>query len=146
MDSVVRGAAVYFFLLLVFRVAGRRTLSETTTFELVLLLIISETTQQAMVDNDHSITNAFLLILTLVGTSLVMSVLKVRSRFVARWVDGLPVVIMRDGELMRDRMRKLRVDEGDVLEAARSLHGLESMEQVKHAVVEPGGAISIVPR
>jgi uncharacterized membrane protein YcaP (DUF421 family) len=55
-------------------------------------------------------------------------------------------VIVRDGELMRDRMRKLRVDEGDVLEAARSLHGLESMDQVKHAVVEPGGDISIVPR
>lgn len=146
MDSVVKGLAVYVFLLLVFRISGRRTLSETTTFDLVLLLIISETTQQAMVDNDHSITNAFLLIITLVGTSLILLTLKAKYPAVSRWVDGLPVVVVRDGRIEREQMNRLRVDEGDVLEAARTLHGLERMEQIKHAVVERGGAISIVPR
>ncbi len=55
MESVIRGLIVYFFLLLVFRVAGRRTLSEATTFDLVLLLIVSETTQEALVAEDHSL-------------------------------------------------------------------------------------------
>jgi uncharacterized membrane protein YcaP (DUF421 family) len=146
MDSIIRGLTVYFFLLVVFRIAGRRTLSETTTFDLVMLLIISETTQQAMVDNDHSVTNGFLLILTLVGTSLLLSILKIRFHGLARLIDGLPVIVVSDGKVLKDRMKKLNVDEDDVLEAARTLHGLERMDQVKHAVVERGGDISVVPK
>jgi uncharacterized membrane protein YcaP (DUF421 family) len=146
MDSVLRGLAVYFFLLLVFRIAGRRTLSETTTFDLVMVLIISETTQQAMVDNDHSVTNGFLLILTLIGTSLLLSVLKVRLPGLEKLIDGLPVVVVSNGKILKDRMNKLYVDEDDILEAARTLHGIERMDQIKHAVVERGGDISIVPK
>jgi uncharacterized membrane protein YcaP (DUF421 family) len=111
-----------------------------------MLLIISETTQQAMVDNDHSITNAFLLILTLVGTGLVLSILKIRFQVVEKLLDGLPVVVVSDGAVLKDRMNKLHMDEEDLLEAARMLHGLERMDQIKHAVVERGGSISIVPR
>jgi uncharacterized membrane protein YcaP (DUF421 family) len=146
MDSIVRGLVVYVFLLIVFRIAGRRTLSETTTFDLVMLLIISETTQQAMVDNDHSITNGFLLILTLVGTSLLLSVVKIRFPGLDKWIDGLPVVVIRDGKVLRDPMVKVQVDEDDVLEAARSAHGLERMQQIKHAVVERDGHITVVPQ
>jgi uncharacterized membrane protein YcaP (DUF421 family) len=146
MDSVIRGLAIYVFLLLVFRVAGRRTLSEATTFDLVMLLIISETTQQAMVNTDHSMTNAFLLILTLVGTSLLLTALKIRFHGLAKWIDGLPIIVIKDGNVLKDRMNKLQVDNDDILEAARTLHGLERMEQIKHAVVERGGSISIVPK
>jgi uncharacterized membrane protein YcaP (DUF421 family) len=91
-----------FFLLIVFRIAGRRTLSETTTFDLVMLLIISQTKQQAMLDNDQSVTNGFVLILTLVGTSL-LSVLKIRFHKVARLIDGLPVVVVSDGKVLKDK-------------------------------------------
>ena len=76
MESVFRGLIVYFFLLIMFRISGKQTLSQTTSFDLVLLLIISETTQQAMVNSDHSVTNGFLLIITLVGTTIVLSALK----------------------------------------------------------------------
>ena len=58
MDAIMRGLMVYLFLLVIFRISGKRTLSQVTSFELVLLLIISETTQQAMVDSDHSITRS----------------------------------------------------------------------------------------
>ncbi|MEA2625360.1 MAG: hypothetical protein QOD06_1405, partial [Candidatus Binatota bacterium] len=97
MDSIVRGLVVYTFLLLVFRVAGTRTLSQTTTFEFVLLLILSETTQQAMVDDDHSITNAFLLILTLVGASVLLSFVKQWSPVLEKWLDGKPILILQEG-------------------------------------------------
>jgi len=76
MESVIRGVIVYIFLLIVFRLAGKRTLAQASNFELVLLLIISETTQQAMVDNDHSLTNSFLLILTLIACTVTLSWLK----------------------------------------------------------------------
>jgi uncharacterized membrane protein YcaP (DUF421 family) len=145
MDAIVRAVVIYFFLLIVFRLAGKRTLSETTNFELVLLLIISEVTQEAMVDDDHSMTNAILLILTLVGTSVVLLMLKQRFPNLEKWLDGTSVVIIEDGKMHKDRMDKLRVDEEDILEAARGSQGLERLDQIKYAVVERSGQITIVP-
>jgi uncharacterized membrane protein YcaP (DUF421 family) len=145
MESVIRGLVVYVFLLLIFRIAGKRTLSENTNFDLVLLLIISETTQQAMVDNDHSLTNGFLLIMTLIGASIGLSLLKQRFPTLEQWLEGTPLVIIENGKILRDRMDKTRVDEADILEAARSLQGLERLDQIKYAIVERNGEITIVP-
>ena len=145
MDSVWRGLVIYFFLLLVFRISGQRTLSKATTFDLVLLLIISEVTQQAMVDSDHSITNAALLILTLVMTSLGLSELKQRFPKFKAILEGSSVMVIRNGKMLSERMNELRVDEDEILEAGRAAHGLESLDQIKHAFVEPNGEITIVP-
>lgn len=146
MDSIARGLAVYLFLLFVFRVSGKRTLAQTTPFDLVLLLIISETTQQAMVDDDHSMTNAALLILTLVGADLLLSVAKLRSKTLSRWLEGLPLVLVSDGEELPERMKRSRVDKQDVLSAARLQHGLQSLDEVRYAVLETSGEISIIPK
>jgi uncharacterized membrane protein YcaP (DUF421 family) len=146
MDSVIRGLVVYLFLLLVFRVAGRRTLAQMTSFDLVLLLIISETTQQAMVDTDHSITNGVLLIVTLVGVDIALSLVKQRWPTLDKWLEDLPLVVVENGKLHQERMKKVRVDEGDILSAARKLQGLERMEQIKYAIVEKSGEITIVPQ
>ena len=145
MDSVLRGLVVYFFLLIVFRISGKRTLSQTTSFDLVLLLIISETTQQAMVDNDHSVTNGFLLIITLVGTSVLLAALKQFFPKLDLLLEGQPVIVVNKGKLLHDVMNKVRVDEEDILFAARMLHGLERMDQIKYAILERDGEISIVP-
>ena len=145
MSSILRAAAVYLFLLLVFRLAGKRTLNQITTFDAVLLLIISEAIQQAMLDNDNSVTNAFLIVVTLVGIDIVLSVCKQRFRAVERVIDGLPVLVVDDGEVQHKSMEKERVDEADVLVAARSHHGLERLDQVKYAVLEPSGQITVVP-
>ena len=130
---------------MIFRIAGKRTLSQETNFELFLLLIISETTQQAMVDNDHSVTNGFLLIMTLIGTSIALSLLKQKVPSLERWLDGTPLVIVEDGKLHKDRMDKARVDESDILEAARELQGLERLDQIKYAILERSGQITVVP-
>ena len=145
MESVLRGLAVYVFLLIIFRVAGKRSLAESSSFDLVLLLIISETTQQAMVGHNHSMTNAMLLIVTLVGADILLSVVKQRFRPVDKWLDSLPLIIVKDGRLLVERTEPERVDAHDVLEAARLQHGLETLAQIKYAVLERGGKISIVP-
>jgi uncharacterized membrane protein YcaP (DUF421 family) len=146
MDSVYRAATVYCFLLIIFRVAGKRTLAEITTFDLLLMLIISEATQQAMIDNDHSITGAIIVVSTLVGLDIALSLLKQRFSRLDRILDGTPVVILRDGVLLKDRANQERVDEGDILAAARRLQGLERLDQIQHAVVEENGGISIIPK
>ena len=145
MDSVVRAAAVYVFMLVVVRLSGRRTLSEMTSFDFVLLLIVSEATQNCMIGDDYSMTNGFLVILTLVTLDIGLSLLKQRSRLVEKWVDGLPTILVERGRPLKDRMDKARVDLEDILEAARELQGLERIEQIKYAVLERGGHITIIP-
>ena len=98
-----------------------------------------------MVGSDHSMTNSFLLIITLVMTSIALSLLKPRFPFLERWLEGIPFMIVENGKLLEDRMRKSRVDLGDILAAARKQHGLERLGQIKYAIVEAGGEISIVP-
>jgi uncharacterized membrane protein YcaP (DUF421 family) len=146
MDSVIRATVVYAFLLLVLRLAGKRTLAQVTSFDFVLLLIISEATQQAMIGEDNSMTNAAILIVTLVGLNILMSVLKQRSKFMERLLEDIPLVIVADGKPLLARMDKARVDVDDVLDAARESHGLEHLNQIKHAILERSGKISIIPK
>ena len=146
MDAVLRAAVVYVVLLLVFRIAGRRTLAEMTPFDLVLAFIIGEATQQALLGQDFSITNAVLVIVTLLFLDIIMSLAKDRSRTFEKLVDGVPTILVADGQPLTERMRKARVDEQDVMEAARRLHGIERLDQIKYAVLEVSGGISVIPR
>lgn len=145
MEMILRAAAVYAFVWLIFRLAGKRTLSETTTFDFALVLIISETVQQALIKSDNSITNAFLLIITMVGLDVLLSLFKQRSRAFEKFMDGAPLVILEHGRPIREYLTKARVDETDILAAARRLHGLERLDQIKYAVLECSGEISIIP-
>jgi uncharacterized membrane protein YcaP (DUF421 family) len=146
MDSIVRGLVVYGFLIVLFRIAGKRTLQQLTTFDLVLLLIISEATQQALLDDDNSMTNGFLVVITLVGLDILLSLVKQRWGAVEKALDGTPMIILEDGRPLEERMDKARVDISDILTAARERLGLERLEQIKYAVLERGGGISIIPR
>jgi uncharacterized membrane protein YcaP (DUF421 family) len=144
MDSIIRVVAMYIFLLLVFRLSGKQTLSEATTFDLLMLLVISETTQQAMVGEDHSMTHAFLLILTFVAMNIGLSLWKQRSARMEKLLDDVPVLLLEHGKPIKDRMGKERVDLKDILEAARLLHGVERLDQIKYAILERSGKIAIV--
>jgi uncharacterized membrane protein YcaP (DUF421 family) len=146
MDAVLRAVAIYVFLLVVLRIAGERTLSSMTNFDFVLLLIIAEATQQALIGEDYSVTKALLVITTLIGLDIGISVLKDRWTFLHNLIEGLPLIIVQDGQPLADRMRRARVDESDVLQAAREHQGLERMDQIKIAVLERTGDISIIPK
>jgi uncharacterized membrane protein YcaP (DUF421 family) len=145
MNPIFRGLIIYAFLLIIFRISGRRSLSEATTFEFVLLLIISEVTQPAMVGNDNSLTTSMLLIMTLVGADLLLSMLKVKFKRLDKATEGTPLIIVNKGKPLSDRMKCCRVEEEDILQAARQTQGLERMDQIKYAVLEIDGSISIIP-
>jgi uncharacterized membrane protein YcaP (DUF421 family) len=146
MDAVFRAAVIYIFLLIIFRTAGERTMASMTTFDFVLLLIIAEATQQGLIGDDFSITKTMLVILTLVGIDIGFSLLKDRSRLFHKMIEGVPLVIVEDGRMLDDRMRWARIDAEDVLQAARERQGLERLEQIKYAVLERTGEISIIPK
>lgn len=146
MDTVIRGVSVYVILLVIARLSGRRTLAQMTAFDFVLLLIVAETTQQALLGDDFSITNAFLLIITLFAVDIGLSYVKGWIPGAERWIDGTPTVLLAEGRLDERAMRRARVKAEDILAAAREQQGLERLDQIKFAVLENGGGISILPK
>lgn len=146
MDSVIRGAIIYLFLFILLRCTGKRTIGEIDTFDFILLLIISEATQQALLGQDFSITNAVLVIVTLVSLETLLSHLGYWVPRVRRAINDVPIVLVEHGKVIKRHLDKERIDEDSILEQARELHGLERMDQIKYAVLERNGEISIIPR
>ena len=145
MDPVLRALVIYGFMLVLFRIFGKRTLGQITTFDFVLLLIIGESASQALMGDDFSLTTAMLLIVALLGIDFVLALAKQRSSRVEELMDGAPLIVVQDGKCLYQRLKRAGLDEADVLLAARRSHGLERLDQIKFAVHERGGDISIIP-
>lgn len=146
MDSVIRGLSIYVVLLIATRLSGRRTMAQVTPFDFVLLLIIAETTQQALLGDDFSITNAAVLILTLFAADVVLAWSKGQWPRIESLLDGSPTVLISQGQVDHEAMVRARVSIDDVLESAREQQGLKSLSDIDAAVLEVGGGISIIPK
>lgn len=145
MDVFLRTFVVYLFLLVILRLAGKRTLSEMSTFDFILLLIISEATQNALVNDDRSLSNGLAVILSLVALDRLVAYLKWKSGRLEKFIEGTPIVLVEHGKVLDERVAKSRVTRDDILQAARQNQGLARMEQIKYAVLESSGGISIIP-
>lgn len=104
MDTVFRALAIYVALLVILRGSGKRSLAQITSFDLVLLLILGEATQQALIGDDYSITTGVLLIVSLVGIDMTLAFVKARSPRLDRWMESVPLVIVEEGQPLRERM------------------------------------------
>lgn len=146
METVLRAASMYLLLMVVLKIAGRRTLLEMTSFDLILLLIISEATQQALLGNDFSVTGASLTIITLIVVDILFGMLKARFPGLDRLVDGTALILVENGSLLPERAKKAGISEEDIMNSARSTAGLERLDQIKFAILEKNGKISIIPQ
>jgi uncharacterized membrane protein YcaP (DUF421 family) len=146
MVPVVRAAAVYVFLLLLMRVTGKRTLAEVTVFDFLVLLIVSECTQQAMTGNDFSVTNAVILVTTLVLLQRGADWISKRSERGDKLLNDLPVIVVEDGRPKDEWLRRNGLSVAEILEEARSSQGVERMADIKYAVLERNGSISVIPQ
>ena len=145
MDSVIKATVVYFALWAIIRVSGRRTLGEMTAFDFVLFMIIGGSTQRAITGQDYSLTNALLLVATFVALDIGLSIVKLKSSLMRRILNAMPMILVENGSLMADRMRRARITEDNILASARRLNGLERIDQIKFAILEASGEITIVP-
>lgn len=145
MIAVLNTIAVYMALLIVFRIAGRRSLGNITNFDMLVLLIVSESVQQVLIGDDYSFTNAALVFVTLVVLDVGLSLLRLRSPKIDQYLQGVPTILIEEGECRTEAMRRSRVDLADILESARLKHGLERLEQIRYAILETNGEISIIP-
>lgn len=146
MDAVLRAVAIYLVLMLIFRLTGKRTIAQLTPFDFVIILIVGEATQQALLGENFSVTYAALVIATLVLLERLADLLSYRFPLLKRMTESVPVVLVEDGRPLPDVMKREQITTEDVMSSARLNQGLERMDQIRWAVLETSGGISIVPR
>lgn len=145
MEMILRTVGIYLFLLVLFRLLGKRSLAELSAFDFILFLIISEAIQNALVDEDKSIVMGLTVVLTFLMLDLGLSWLKRKSAGFEKFAEGVPLLLVDHGKVIETNTMRSRITFGDILQTARESQGLERMEQIKYAVLETSGAISIIP-
>lgn len=143
METVLRVGFIYVFLLAVLRVMGKRELSQLTPLELVMLLLIPEIVAQGVVREDFSMTNAVIAVTTLTSLVFLTSVLSYRFKWFGGLLEGKPSLLVERGRLVTDEMARERVPPEEVASEMRRA-GVERLEDVRWAVLEPGGKIAII--
>lgn len=146
MDTVFRPVLVYIILLVIFRLTGKRSIGEITTFDFILLLVVGEAVSAGMLADDRSLTGALTAAVTLVGLDVALSLAKHRWPGLDRLLEDVPALLYHKGKFQRERMNRERISVDDILESARLQHGIDSLDEIESAVLEKRGVISVMPR
>jgi uncharacterized membrane protein YcaP (DUF421 family) len=144
-ELVVRTTIIYLLFLVSLRLSGKRQLGQFTLFDIALVLLAANALQPAMTGPDQSVTGGLIIIVTIFSLNRLVAEARLRSQHVRRLLEFEPTVIGRDGQWLADEMERQGLDMDDVHAALRE-HSLERVDQVKLAVLEEDGSISIVPR
>jgi uncharacterized membrane protein YcaP (DUF421 family) len=144
-EKVARTAVVYLFLLAAFRITGKRQLGQMTAFDLVVLLIISNVVQNAMIGADNSLGGGLLGVLVILVLNGVIAWITSRSRRAERLVENSPTVLVSHGRILWPNMRRELMSLAE-LRAALRREGMGSLREVRWAVLEEDGHLSVIPR
>jgi uncharacterized membrane protein YcaP (DUF421 family) len=141
MEVVYRALFIFGFLWFITRVTGRATLGELSTFQLLLYVTMGDLIQQAITQQDYSVTASVLAIGVFSLLTVLVSWINSRYSRVRPITHGIPVVVVKDGEPLLDTLRSLRVSLDDVMAAARA-EGIERLREIRVAVLETNGTMS----
>lgn len=144
-EYILRGVIVYFFLLILLRVTGKRQVGQLAPFDLVLLLILSNAVQNAMNAGDNSILAGLILATTLILLNHVVGLLAYRNRKLETMIEGRPEVLIRDGRLFTQVMEHQHITDLELKAALRNA-GYENVEEVHLAILETNGHVSVLPK
>ena len=144
-EVVLRTAIVYVFLIVALRISGKREIGQMTVLELVVILVISDAVQNSMVGENTSLWGGLVAVVTLLALDFALKTLARRSKRVRVAIEGEPRLLVRDGRLLQRAIDEEGIDPEDVRAAVRA-HGLARIEDVRFAVLETDGSISVVPR
>lgn len=143
MSVVLRAAAAYWILLFALRFLGRRTSSQLAPLDLVVLFLVAGTTLTGVLSDEHSITAGVSVVVTFGLMHRLVGWLKVHSPRFGRIVDGTPIIVYEDGKFQEKRMLQLNIQQSDIMYAVRQ-RGLHEIAQVRYAIAERDGKISII--
>mgnify|MGYP001126562439 CR=1 FL=1 len=141
---VARTAIVYAALLIGLRLTGKRELGQMTPFDLVLILLVANAVQNAMVGSDTSVTGGLIAAGVLIVGNYGLAQARERLAWLRRAVEGTPTLLINDGKFVQEHLRREGLDEDEVLMAIRE-RGVMDVKDVRMAVLEVDGSISIVP-
>jgi len=144
-EKILRAAAVYVFLLVALRFAGKRQLGQMSSFDLVVLLMISNVVQNAMIGNDNSITGGLIGATTILVLNYAVARSVFGSKRLERFVEGAPTVLIHDGKLIESNLHRELLTHDELMAALRK-QGIFAVEDVKFALLEETGAITAVKR
>jgi uncharacterized membrane protein YcaP (DUF421 family) len=142
-EIVIRATIIFFFLFLLTRGLKKRALAEMAPFEMLLLVILGDIVQQGITQEDYSVTGAVLAASTFAFWITVLTWASWRSVRVRRVIDGVPIVLVQDGEPIEAALRLEHMPIDEVLEAARQ-QGIDNLSSIRLAVLEPSGKVSII--
>jgi uncharacterized membrane protein YcaP (DUF421 family) len=142
---VLRAVAVYLMVMVLMRVSGKRAVGQFTPFDLVLLILIGNAVQNGINGGDNSLTGAFVMAGTLIALNYAVAFATSRSRRAEQIIEGVPVVVARDGKLFEQVLRRELVSRDDFDEALRTC-GVRHLHQVEIALLETNGRISVVQK
>lgn len=145
MDIVLRATAMFVFVFVLLRLLGKRELSQMTPFEFVVLVVLGDFIQQGVTHNDFSLTGAALAVGTFAFWSLLFSWTAYLSPKAERFLEGEPLVVIRDGALLEKNLRQDRLTRREI-ESAMRLNGIASVKDVAWAILEPQGKISFIEK
>ena len=144
-EKIVRCLIVYAFLIVVFRVMGKRQLGQMTAFDLVVLLIISELVQNAMVGGDNSVTGGLISVATLVLLNAGVAWATYRFKAAERLVEHAPTILVRHGRVLWDNVRREHMTPSEFRSALRR-NGVASLHQVRFVLLEEDGHLSVIKK
>lgn len=144
-EKILRSVVIYLFILLAFRFTGKRQVGQLTPFDLVVLLIISNVVQNAVIGNDNSLGGGILGAVTILALNWAVVEISYRFKPLRRVMTGEPTLLVHDGNVLKGHMERERITMED-LEAALRKSGVASLDQVRFAVLEENGQISVIPK
>lgn len=145
MELVIRATAVFWFLWLVVRGTGKRSLAELTPLDLLLVVVIGDLVQQGVTQEDMSMTGAMVAVSVFVVWTLAADALGRRWSPLTKLLAGKPAIIVRDGRPIMESLQRERITLEDLLEAAR-MEGIADLAEVHFAVLETDGRFSFITR
>ena len=145
MDIALRSIVVFFFVFMVMRIVGRRELSSLEPFDLILLVVLGDSVQQSLTQDDYSVTGAFIVVSTIAALQVFMSYVNFRVPRLRPFLDGEPIVVVQDGNVIERNAKRERLTVEDIAEAART-NQIASLDDVQWAVLETSGELSFIQK
>jgi uncharacterized membrane protein YcaP (DUF421 family) len=142
LEKVLRTIAVYLFLVLALRLAGKRELAQLNSFDLVVLLLLSNTVQNAIIGPDNSLLGGLLGAAVLLAANYTTVRLGFQHPALARALEGTPTTLVQDGKMLDDNLRRYLITREELMAAIRRQGG-RNLQDIEVVVLEASGALTV---
>lgn len=144
-ELIGRGLLIYFFLILLLRATGKRQIGQMSPFDLVLLMVLSNAVQNSMVGGDNSVTAGLILAVTLVTANWIVGKITSSSKTMEILIEGSPQVLFHNGKVYEKILSEDQITRQELIAAVHKA-GYDNLDEIRTAILENDGTISVIPK